>query len=178
VSRSVLPCFLKIIPRSYNQIKPQAGRLCYILLKPQAGRLCYILLKPQFVTFRLADSLPVSKLNQWISERNHWMKEHPEPWSDDEWEEYSRLFPVRMEEWIDAGSGECLLGCPENSKIVVECLRHFDGERYALDQFVVMPNHVHAIVAPVGSHSLSKITQTWKSFTSHEINKRWKKVAP
>ena len=100
------------------------------------------------------------------------MKEHPEPWSDDEWEEYSLLFPVRMEEWIDAGNGECLLGCPENSKIVVECLRHFDGERYALDQFVVMPNHVHAIVAPAGSHSLSKITQTWKSFTSHEINKR------
>lgn len=125
-----------------------------------------------FVTFRLADSLPVSKLNQWIRERNHWMKEHPEPWAKDEWEEYSRIFPCRMEEWIDAGNGECLLGCPEISKIVTECLCHFDGKRYALDRFVVMPNHVHTILAPLGSHSLSKIMQTWKSFTSHEINKR------
>jgi hypothetical protein len=50
------------------------------------------------------------------------MKEHPEPWADDEWEEYSRLFPGRMEEWIDAGNGECLLECPEISKIVAECL--------------------------------------------------------
>jgi hypothetical protein len=28
-------------------------------------------------------------------------------------------------------------------------LRYFNGVRYELGEFVVMPNHVHAIVAPI-----------------------------
>jgi len=40
----------------------------------------------------------------------------------------------------------CLLRDPENAKIVEDALRHFDGERCELASFVVMPNHVHAII--------------------------------
>ncbi|MGL4463423.1 MAG: transposase [Planctomycetia bacterium] len=34
-----------------------------------------------------------------------------------------------------------------------------------------MPNHVHAIFQPIGGHTPSSILHSWKSFTSHQINK-------
>lgn len=41
----------------------------------------------------------------------------------------------------------CLLRQPVLAKIVADSLRHFDGDRYCLGDFVVMPNHVHLLVA-------------------------------
>ena len=35
-----------------------------------------------------------------------------------------------------------------------------------------MPNHVHAIVKPLGEHHLSDILHSWKSFTAHQINQK------
>jgi len=34
-----------------------------------------------------------------------------------------------------------------------------------------MPNHVHVIVRPEGEHTLNKILQSWKGYTSREANK-------
>ena len=48
-------------------------------------------------------------------------------------------------------------------------LQHFDGERYELGEFIVMPNHVHAIVATIGGHQLSAILHSWKSFSAKRI---------
>ena len=50
-------------------------------------------------------------------------------------------------------------------------LQHFDGERYELGEFIVMPNHVHAIVAPIGEHQLTPILHSWKSFTALKFNR-------
>jgi REP element-mobilizing transposase RayT len=36
---------------------------------------------------------------------------------------------------------------------------------------MVMPNHVHAIVATIGGHQLSAILHSWKSFTAHQFNR-------
>lgn len=47
---------------------------------------------------------------------------------------------------------------------------HFDGTRYHLGHWVIMPNHVHAIITPIGDNSLSEILHSWKSFTSKKIN--------
>jgi REP element-mobilizing transposase RayT len=47
----------------------------------------------------------------------------------------------------------------------------FDGERYELGEFIVMPNHVHAIVATIGDHQLSPILHSWKSFSAHKFNR-------
>ena len=33
-----------------------------------------------------------------------------------------------------------------------------------------MPNHVHALVRPLGDAAMAEITHSWKSFTAHEIN--------
>ncbi|HZQ46305.1 MAG TPA: DEAD/DEAH box helicase family protein, partial [Verrucomicrobiae bacterium] len=124
-----------------------------------------------FVTFRLADSLPQEKLDQWHGEREIWLKLHPLPLSADDQAEYHERFSARMEQWLDQGSGSCVLALPECRVIVENALRHFNGERYTLGEFVVAPNHVHAIVAPKPGHELSDILHSWKSFTSKEMIK-------
>jgi REP element-mobilizing transposase RayT len=124
-----------------------------------------------FVTFRLADSLPQEKLQQWRDEREKWMTAHPEPHDEATRKEYYELFPQRLQQWLDAGSGSCVLAMPEVKQLVEGALRHFDGQRYRLHEFVVAPNHVHALVSPSGEHTLSEILHSWKSFTAHEILK-------
>jgi REP element-mobilizing transposase RayT len=126
---------------------------------------------PYFVTFRLADSLPQAKLQQWHQEKEAWLKRNPPPWSEAQQAEYAEQFPHRLNEWLDAGAGSCLLKEATAGKIVEDALHHFDGERYSLDHYVVMPNHVHALVAPQPGFKLPDILHSWKSFTAHQINK-------
>jgi valyl-tRNA synthetase len=125
-----------------------------------------------FVTFRLADSLPAERRESLRAERESWLKNHLPPYTAEQAAEYRELFGERVEQWLDAGHGSCLLADPALSAIVVDSLEHFDGERYDLGSWVVMPNHVHAIVTPRAGHDLSEILHSWKSFTAHEINKR------
>jgi len=123
-----------------------------------------------FVTFRLGDSVPSVKLKQWEHELKAWLEKHPEPHSEADRLEYHQQFSERFQQWLDAGEGECVLKNPEASAIVEKALRHFDGERYVLGHYVIMPNHVHALVRPLGDALLAEITHSWKSFTAHEIN--------
>ncbi len=124
-----------------------------------------------FVTWRTADSMPRERVDQWMEQRDAWLKAHPEPWSMHDEQEYYRLFPDRWEAWLDEGHGESLLARPEVRQIVEEVLRHDDGTKYRLEDFIVMPNHVHVLVSPLGKHTLSEITQAWKSTSAHPVNK-------
>jgi replication-associated recombination protein RarA/REP element-mobilizing transposase RayT len=124
-----------------------------------------------FVSWRTADSMPRERVDQWIKERDAWLKAHPERWSLHDEEEYYRLFPDRWEAWLDEGHGECLLGRPEVRQIVEEVLRHDDGTKYRLEDFIVMPNHAHVLVSPLDKHTLSEILHAWKSTAAHRINK-------
>ena len=125
-----------------------------------------------FVTFRTADSLPQEKLKQWQLEKERWLHDHPEPCDGKAKREFYEKFPERLQHWLDQGYGECVLKDQDCKKIVEEALRHFDGQRYDLDEFVVMPNHIHVLVTPKAGHELSEILHSWKSFTATEINKR------
>ena len=125
-----------------------------------------------FVTWRLGDSLPKTKLDQWNKEQEIWRKHHPEPWDDKTKEEYHERFSREIDRWLDQGSGSCVLKEPANAKIVADALRHFDGDRYELASFVVMPNHVHVLFRPLEDHALAEILRSWKGFTAREINKR------
>ena len=124
-----------------------------------------------FVTWRLADSLPKAKLDQWNTERNYWLKQHPQPWDEATEADYHEQFSNRIDAWLDQGIGSCLLRDPEHARIVAEALRHFAGDRYLLGSFVVMPNHIHVLFRPLGAYSLAEIVKSWKGFTAHEINK-------
>ena len=54
--------------------------------------------------------------------------------------------------------------------IVIENLEHFDGSKYRLFTYCVMPNHVHVVFMPLINASLERILHSWKSFTSNRIN--------
>jgi REP element-mobilizing transposase RayT len=112
----------------------------------------------QFITYRLADSLPQAALDRLESELAALPPERMEP-------ERRR----RIEAWLDAGHGSCVLRDPAAAQIVVEAWRHFDGERYDLLAWVVMPNHVHVLVRVHQGKMLWKIVQSWKSFTGRRI---------
>ena len=125
-----------------------------------------------FVTWRLGDSLPKEKLNQWKEERAIWLSHHPEPWDEKAEAEYHDRFSRQIDEWLDQGSGSCVLKDPANARIVGDALLHFDGERYEVASFVVMPNHVHVLFRPLGGYAIAEILKSWKGFTAREINKR------
>ena len=124
-----------------------------------------------FITWRLADSLPQETLDKYVSEKEAWLVKYPEPRSSEDEEKFHQLFSNQFDKWLDAGSGECLLRDPKIAKIVSDALYHFDGDRYALDSFVVMPNHVHVLLQLAPDHKLEDVLHSWKSFTAKEINK-------
>ncbi len=55
--------------------------------------------------------------------------------------------------------------------MVQEALLKFDGERYRLLSWVIMPNHGHVILSPIVGFSVSEIMHSIKSYTAHEANK-------
>jgi REP element-mobilizing transposase RayT len=127
-----------------------------------------------FVTFRLADSLPQVKLDELAYLRSEWERKYPPPWTKETLEGLARQVFERVERWLDQGMGSCVLKDPSCVALVREALLHFDGTRYELGAFVVMPNHVHALVRPLAwkLHSLETIVGGWKQFSSRRINER------
>jgi putative transposase len=71
---------------------------------------------------------------------------------------------------MDAGLGSCLLRRSEAASCVVEAWRQFDGERYDLVAWVVMPNHVHLLIRVYEGQALGRLVQSWKSFTGRKLN--------
>ena len=124
-----------------------------------------------FVTFRLADSLPAGKLTAFAAEREEWIGQHPEPWDEKTEAEYEELFPARFQAWLDAGCGSCILADASCRRIVEETLRHFDGVRYSLYAYVVMPNHVHVLFMPAEGFAGAEIVQAWKSYSAKALNR-------
>ena len=106
----------------------------------------------QFITFRLIDSLPQSVLTQLEQELEQL------PISVRELERRKKI-----ERWLDAGLGCCALRHPQVAQVMQQTLQIFDGERYRLIAWCIMPNHVHVLIEP--AISLPKILQSWKSFT-------------
>src|SRR5208282_2965094 len=125
------------------------------------------------VTFRLGDSLPQALLGQLEFERKDNVKTAQQMGRDLSEAERMRLDDIyrQFDQALDAGYGACHLARPEVAEMVYNALRYFDGERYALVAACVMPNHVHAVFAPLHEHGLADILHSWKSFTSKEANK-------
>ena len=58
----------------------------------------------------------------------------------------------------------------ELAALVATSLRHFEGQRYWLGDFIVMPNHVHLLVCLLGSTDIEKQCYSWKKYSAREIN--------
>jgi putative DNA methylase len=116
--------------------------------------------RTQTMTFRLYDSLPQSLLDEWREE----LRLVPE-------REANREHRKRIDAYLDQGYGSCFLRDQRLAAIVQAALLRFNGERYALHAWVVMPNHVHTLYTPLPGWELSQIAHSWKSYTANECNK-------
>jgi REP element-mobilizing transposase RayT len=76
----------------------------------------------------------------------------------------------RIEKYLDAGHGECWLRRPDIARLTEEALMHFDGQRYRLLAWCIMPNHVHVLIETQVGFPLDDFVHSWKSFTSHKAN--------
>ena len=69
------------------------------------------------------------------------------------------------------------LGFEERS-VVAEIIRRRIGQDYLLDAFVVMNDHVHAVLQPLGRARLEEIVGAWKSVSAIELRRRGLRSAP
>ena len=102
--------------------------------------------------FRLADSLPADVLRQWVAERDDILKTARTAGRDLSEAERNRravLHSEKIERWLDAGHGACRLNDDRVASVVRDAMLHFDGQRYELLAWCVMPNHVHAVLRPL-----------------------------
>ena len=64
-----------------------------------------------------------------------------------------------------------LLALPRVARFVEAALLHFQGQRYVLHAWCVMPDHIHVLVTPFEGRPLGEILHSWKSFTANEVNR-------
>src|SRR5206468_11361510 len=77
----------------------------------------------------------------------------------------------RIEKYLDAGHGECWLKRDDIAKLVADALHHFDGKRYRLICWCIMPNHVHGVLEPLAGHDLPQIMHSLKRYTAQQANR-------
>jgi len=136
-----------------------------------------------FITWRTWDSIPEKVLRGWQKDRDAWLQQHGINPNAANWtrqldqldaklvQEFKRLLSDRWNDNLDACHGACVLRRPELSKIAADSLLYFDGDRYEITDFVVMPNHVHILVAFPDERTLLAQCESWKHFIATNINR-------
>ena len=137
-----------------------------------------------FVTFRTKDSIPKIVMEQWDREKNDWLFQKGLLSSGEYWanvlpnlsptvkSEFKKEFHRQKELFLDDCHGMCVLRRPELARIVADSLMYFDGERYRMGDFVVMPNHVHLLAAFSDSDRMNKQFASWLHYSACQINRR------
>ena len=126
--------------------------------------------KAVFVTFRLGDSLPQAKIDELLDIKKKMLSKSQDMNDVTINQQYNVIVVAKMEEWIDAGYGSCILADEKIRKIVEDSIYFFDGVNYTLHSFVIMPNHVHILLSPIGSETVVDCIGKIKRFTAVRIN--------
>jgi REP element-mobilizing transposase RayT len=103
----------------------------------------------QFVTFRLADSLPATALARLAD------AQRPE---------------TLRHEMLDHGWGACWLRSEPVARLVENAFLAYDGTRYRIHAWTVMPNHVHVLITVMPDYPLGTVVGSWKRFTARKAN--------
>jgi type I restriction enzyme R subunit len=136
-----------------------------------------------FITWRTWDSIPVPVLEQWLEQRDAWLLRHGIHPGKGDWRallrerdlklqrEFAAEFSNRWNDLLDDCRGACVLRRTELAKVVADSLRHFDGARYELTDFVIMPNHIHLLAAFADEETMLGQCESWKHFTATKLNR-------
>jgi len=135
-----------------------------------------------FITFRTADSIPKEVLDRWEREKRDWMRQHDCP-IDRHWSEvlptldspmrdrFKKDFNRCREDFLDTCHGACVLRNPKLAKIVADTLLHFDGDRYRMGDFIVMPNNVHLLASFASEGAMVSHCDSWMHYSAWKISR-------
>ncbi|MBI5031109.1 MAG: transposase [Chloroflexi bacterium] len=133
-----------------------------------------------FITFRLANSIPIFVLEQLAEEarqvevrlaRINDLKERTHQASLARRQAFGK-----WDKAMDlAHEGPFWLREPQIASLVAESLRHRDGQVYDLLAFCIMPNHAHLVCTPLRQsddsyYALSEIMHSLKRYTARQAN--------
>jgi REP element-mobilizing transposase RayT len=90
--------------------------------------------------------------------------------SESERKRLTKLRARRIEKYLDTGAGACFLRNRGVAEMVAGALGQFDGKRYRLFAWCVMPNHVHVVFQTLADNTLEKVLHFWKSYTAKRAN--------
>lgn len=134
-----------------------------------------------FITFRTHDSIPREVILRWEREKAEWLRQRGHDvsrhysqivplLSEKERAHFKKHFDRTREDFLDTCHGRCLLKRPDLARIVADSLLHFDGERYRMGDFIVMPNHVHLLAVFLTPESMKAQCDSWLHYTAFRIN--------
>lgn len=138
-----------------------------------------------FITFRTEDSIPQEVLGRWEREKQDWLYrrgyDRHQHWkttlatlSPGDRAAFTKEFERCREDFLDTCHGRCVLKQPKLAMIVADSLLHFNGTRYRMGDFIVMPNHVHLLVAFATEEMMVTQCDSWLHFTAVQINRELK----
>ena len=107
-----------------------------------------------FVTFRLADSLPVSFFERFARANKR-----------------DSQYRREVELALDRGRGECYLRDPRVAEVIVDSLEYLDGKTLLLIAWCIMPNHVHLVFKLQPGHNIADVMHSLKAYTARHANK-------
>lgn len=135
-----------------------------------------------FLTFRTADSIPEAVVKGWERDKQTWLAQRGHTgahWSTlvpslppHEQRLFLQVFNRCREDYLDSCHGRCWLREPEIAGIVQDALLSRDGTHYRAGDFVIMPNHVHLLVAFPDQTKMKSQFDFWRQLTTEQIHKQ------
>ena len=149
-----------------------------------------------FVTYRIAGSLPTGFTEALIDEKENLTKQallHGKT-KDEAYEWIHKILFQRIDqafvETLESDYSSKMpqwLSNPRITKVVSDAFHYWDGKRYKLHRYVIMPNHVHILIEPleifkdsdikreqvdngIRFWQLSKIMQGLKGYSARQAN--------
>jgi len=117
---------------------------------------------PLFITFRLADSLPLDVLQELKAQRERELSVLKNQ-SPDEIYEIEKEYFGRYDAWLDrCVSGPRWLEDKAAADIVADKIHFMNGKYFQLTAYCIMPNHVHLLIESIITNHLRHRGKTAK----------------
>ena len=134
-----------------------------------------------FLTMRLNDSIPKSVIQRWHREKVDYLrrlgmavdrdwKRGYEQLMTEQQAKFNKQFSRQRETTLDECLGACELADPRARKEVAKTLEHFHRQRYWMGDYIIMPNHIHCLVAFLDNDVAKTQPGSWMRFSARQIN--------
>ncbi len=134
-----------------------------------------------FLTMRLNDSIPAFVIQLWHRERIEFLQMNgvsvERDWKDgytqlppSKQKQFDRRFSRQREALLDECRGKCELGDPVAANEVAHSLAKFHADRYWLGDWVILPNHVHCLIAFRTNEIAKTQPGGWMRYSARKIN--------